>query len=59
MAETWVEIVHPKIEGSEHLVTAGSFERLHEKKGWVLANAPKKSKAKKASAEASEDTPEE
>ena len=35
MAETWVEIWHPEIEGTARR-TLTSFEKIHEPKGWNL-----------------------
>ena len=35
MAEKWVAIWHPEIEG-EALVTETSFRKLREPKGWLL-----------------------
>lgn len=37
MAETWVEIWHPDIEGTA-LRTLTSFEKLHEPNGWQLVD---------------------
>ena len=55
MAETWVKMEYPGVEGTA-LVPLASFNRLHKRKGWTLVDEsepetvepkPKKSTAKK------------
>ena len=57
MAETWVKMEYPGVEGTA-LVPLTSFNRLHKRKGWTLVDEPKpetvKSKPKKPTAKKSE-----
>lgn len=41
MAETWIYIEHPDLEGSLTEVPLASFVNLHEGKGWVAVEDPK------------------
>ncbi len=46
MAETWIYMEHPDIDGDPSQVTLESFLKLYEKKGWVaVANPPSSSDA--------------
>lgn len=46
MAETWIYIEHPDVEGDPARVTLEAFLKMHEGKGWVaVADPPKSSSA--------------
>ena len=39
----WIAITHPDLsEGNRVTVTIEAFEELHEKKGWIIAEADEK-----------------
>jgi hypothetical protein len=40
MAETWIYVTHPGVEGSESRVTLDSFLGSLEAKGWVAMENP-------------------